>query len=245
MHKVLSIEPLLCLRSSGTSFGKLMMGDCICLSSGWTCRKTVACTKSHPANFWVEPLCNKAARTIIVLVLNKPLSQTNWKQGEICSEDIWITLFPEQNFILEVQEVSSYTVSSLLLDMNVELHTFFPPQVRLSALQALREMHKKLGEDYLNLLPETMPFISELMEGKCARVCLMVSFKWCSYGVKIRTWLGGGWDCCLKPCPSSVSWGKVSVLMICSLVHFKLCSYGMRIIRGRGWDGYLSFKWYG
>ncbi|XP_070194933.1 HEAT repeat-containing protein 1-like isoform X2 [Littorina saxatilis] len=43
-------------------------------------------------------------------------------------------------------------------------------EVRLSALHALKEMHKKLGEDYLNLLPETIPFLSELMEDDCEEV---------------------------------------------------------------------------
>ena len=136
------------------------------------CRKTVACTKSHPANFWVEPLCNKAARTITVLVLNKPLSQTNWKQGEICSEDIWITLFPEQNFILEVQEVSSYTESSLLLDMNVELTLFFPLRF---VCQPCRPWER------------------------------------CT-----RSWAKTTSTCCLKPCPSSLSWWKVNVLVFVS-----------------------------
>nr|KAG5705320.1 hypothetical protein BaRGS_010771 [Batillaria attramentaria] len=38
-------------------------------------------------------------------------------------------------------------------------------EVRLSALAVLEEFHKKLGEDYLPLLPETIPFLAELMEG--------------------------------------------------------------------------------
>lgn len=42
--------------------------------------------------------------------------------------------------------------------------------VKMSALFVLKEMHKKLGEDYLTLLPETIPFLSELMEDDCEEV---------------------------------------------------------------------------
>ncbi|KAL8576538.1 hypothetical protein ACOMHN_003096 [Nucella lapillus] len=37
-------------------------------------------------------------------------------------------------------------------------------EVRLSALHALKGLHRKLGEDYVSLMPETIPFLSELME---------------------------------------------------------------------------------
>lgn len=81
--------------------------------------------------------------------------------------------------------------------MTVKLYTlnlfFIFPQVRLSALQALKEMHKKLGEDYLNLLPETMPFISELMEGKCAPAGFTLSSNdAASCGVTVQTQRGRG-----------------------------------------------------
>ena len=42
---------------------------------------------------------------------------------------------------------------------------FIPSQVRYAALTVLQELHKKLAEDYLSLLPETIPFLAELMEG--------------------------------------------------------------------------------
>ncbi|KAH3695776.1 hypothetical protein DPMN_083235 [Dreissena polymorpha] len=38
-------------------------------------------------------------------------------------------------------------------------------QVKLAALLTLDELHRKLGEDYMPLLPDTVPFLAELMEG--------------------------------------------------------------------------------
>ncbi|XP_056020027.1 HEAT repeat-containing protein 1-like isoform X2 [Ostrea edulis] len=38
------------------------------------------------------------------------------------------------------------------------------PEVRYAALIAVDEFHKKLSEDYMALLPETIPFLAELME---------------------------------------------------------------------------------
>ena len=35
-----------------------------------------------------------------------------------------------------------------------------------AALQVLDELHKRLGEDYMPMLPDTVPFLAELMEGK-------------------------------------------------------------------------------
>ena len=39
-------------------------------------------------------------------------------------------------------------------------------QVKESALKVLDELHKRLGEDYMPLLPDTVPFLAELMEGR-------------------------------------------------------------------------------
>lgn len=39
-------------------------------------------------------------------------------------------------------------------------------QVRYTTLLAFREVVRKLGEDYLVLFPEAVPFLAELMEGK-------------------------------------------------------------------------------
>ena len=39
-------------------------------------------------------------------------------------------------------------------------------QVRIGALTVLEALHSKLAEDYLSLLPETIPFLAELMEGR-------------------------------------------------------------------------------
>lgn len=42
----------------------------------------------------------------------------------------------------------------------------FPFQVRLAALKVLEGFHARLGEDFMVLLPETIPFLAELMEGE-------------------------------------------------------------------------------
>ena len=39
-------------------------------------------------------------------------------------------------------------------------------QVRLAALKVLEGFHARLGEDFMVLLPETIPFLAELMEGE-------------------------------------------------------------------------------
>ena len=44
-----------------------------------------------------------------------------------------------------------------------KLQYFF--QVRLAALKVVQELNHKLGEEYLTLLPEIIPFLAELMEG--------------------------------------------------------------------------------
>ena len=39
-------------------------------------------------------------------------------------------------------------------------------QVRFATLQAVEDLASKLGDEYMMLLPETVPFLAELMEGK-------------------------------------------------------------------------------
>jgi len=43
-------------------------------------------------------------------------------------------------------------------------------EVRLAAVAALSAIHARLGDDYLTLLPETMPFLAELLEDEEPRV---------------------------------------------------------------------------
>ncbi|XP_064605769.1 LOW QUALITY PROTEIN: HEAT repeat-containing protein 1-like [Liolophura sinensis] len=51
------------------------------------------------------------------------------------------------------------------LNYQILLKTRSPSaEVRFAALLVLDELHKKLGEDYMSLLPETIPFLAELME---------------------------------------------------------------------------------
>nr|XP_054764327.1 HEAT repeat-containing protein 1-like [Lytechinus pictus] len=44
------------------------------------------------------------------------------------------------------------------------------PKVRYAALTVLQAVHSQLGEDYLSLLPETIPFLAELMEDESEEV---------------------------------------------------------------------------
>ena len=39
-------------------------------------------------------------------------------------------------------------------------------QVRFATLQVVEDLASKLGDEYMTLLPETVPFLAELMEGK-------------------------------------------------------------------------------
>ncbi|EDO28824.1 predicted protein [Nematostella vectensis] len=44
-------------------------------------------------------------------------------------------------------------------------------QVRFAALKALEELHRQLGEEFIVLLlPESIPFLAELMEDECFEV---------------------------------------------------------------------------
>ena len=38
-------------------------------------------------------------------------------------------------------------------------------QVRFAVLKVLQELYTRLGEEFMVLLPETIPFLAELMEG--------------------------------------------------------------------------------
>lgn len=39
-------------------------------------------------------------------------------------------------------------------------------QIRYALLKVLQEIYIKLGEEFMVLLPETIPFLAELMEGE-------------------------------------------------------------------------------
>ena len=39
-------------------------------------------------------------------------------------------------------------------------------QVRFAALKTIEDLARKLGDEYMSLVPETIPFLAELMEGK-------------------------------------------------------------------------------
>lgn len=49
-------------------------------------------------------------------------------------------------------------------------------KVRIWALAAIDAFHKQLGEDYTQLVPETIPFMAELMEG--VYTLLIIVIKW-------------------------------------------------------------------
>ena len=40
-------------------------------------------------------------------------------------------------------------------------------QVRYAAVIVLKEVYTKLGNEFMSLLPETVPFLAELLEGVC------------------------------------------------------------------------------
>lgn len=44
------------------------------------------------------------------------------------------------------------------------------PQVRIGGVLAVCEIAKKLGEEFLPLLPETVPFLAELLEDEDEKV---------------------------------------------------------------------------
>ena len=48
---------------------------------------------------------------------------------------------------------------------NLPLYTYCLYQVRLYTLKIAEAMYSKLGEEFTVLLPETIPFLAELMEG--------------------------------------------------------------------------------
>ena len=51
------------------------------------------------------------------------------------------------------------------LNRNVLMKTRKPtPVVRFAALRITQELFKTLGEDFMQMLPESIPFLSELME---------------------------------------------------------------------------------
>ena len=45
------------------------------------------------------------------------------------------------------------------------MYLFICLQVRYAAVNAVHELATKLGDEYMSLLPETIPFLAELMEG--------------------------------------------------------------------------------
>ena len=45
-------------------------------------------------------------------------------------------------------------------------------QVRFAVLKVLQELYTRLGETFMVLLPETIPFLAELMEG----ITVLLSF---------------------------------------------------------------------
>jgi hypothetical protein len=55
--------------------------------------------------------------------------------------------------------------------MRVTLHDL---QVRCGALEVMHELYLKLGEEMVVLLPETTPYLYELMEGERVATAIMV-----------------------------------------------------------------------
>ena len=49
-------------------------------------------------------------------------------------------------------------------------------QVRFATIQVVEAMVQKMGEDYMMLVPETIPFLAELMEGERFSALLSIYF---------------------------------------------------------------------
>lgn len=48
---------------------------------------------------------------------------------------------------------------------NFHLYIFTISQVRYAVVVVLREVYSRLGNEFMTLLPETIPFLAELLEG--------------------------------------------------------------------------------
>ncbi len=62
------------------------------------------------------------------------------------------------------------------------LFVFPTKKVRFAVLKVLQELYAKLGEEFLVLLPETIPFLAELMEGIADIVFLLSHASTQSFG---------------------------------------------------------------
>ena len=51
-------------------------------------------------------------------------------------------------------------------------------QVRFGTLKVLQELYTKLGEEMVVLLPETTPYLYELMEGESGSPCPICKLDW-------------------------------------------------------------------
>ncbi|KAL5015995.1 hypothetical protein ScPMuIL_005584 [Solemya velum] len=70
-------------------------------------------------------------------------------------------------FAVDAQESSSWQALNYQVLLKTRHST---PEVRYAALEMIDELHRKLGEDYMFLLPETIPFLAELMEDESEEV---------------------------------------------------------------------------
>ena len=64
-------------------------------------------------------------------------------------------------------EASIAVQTHTLPPLHKDGHQFYswPCQVRFAVLKVLQELYMRLGEEFMILLPETIPFLAELMEG--------------------------------------------------------------------------------
>jgi U3 small nucleolar RNA-associated protein 10 len=60
------------------------------------------------------------------------------------------------------------------------------PKVRFAALKVIDECYARIGEELLVLLPETIPFLSELMEDSNSDVEKLCS----AFCKRVEQWLG-------------------------------------------------------
>ena len=68
--------------------------------------------------------------------------------------------------LLSLVTIKTYCSTCIIVSLNQKLLVNSSMQIRYALLKVLQEIYIKLGEEFMVLLPETIPFLAELMEGE-------------------------------------------------------------------------------
>uniref|UniRef100_A0A671P7E6 HEAT repeat-containing protein 1 n=1 Tax=Sinocyclocheilus anshuiensis TaxID=1608454 RepID=A0A671P7E6_9TELE len=147
-----------------------MLSSSFCLCSAWplNCCLQLYYSDMHPVSFPTNCLL-KTYRTFMLSNGITPRKLENMLGGdEIYKTHITKHLVPcIAQFAVALGDDSQWKV----LNYQILLKTrHSSPKVRFSALVMLLELASKLRENYMVLLPETIPFLAELMEDECEEV---------------------------------------------------------------------------